>query len=319
MRPKRTFHFMSKAMRSRTLAVLPSSFPSRRDPTYLGGRTVRRHLVHSGLPVGGIAVALMLGTTALLSLPVSVALLGAAFCGTALVYLADRVLGTSPEDALNCPDRVAWQQEMRGWIAAESIGLALGLLVCLPYLRAETLLAACGMGAVAGLHVGLPGHPTWRLKRWGCLKPLAISGAWALGAVALPILEAGAPWTWGGIALIGYRVAFIVPNVLLADWRDRRGDAVYGVAALGSDWHRTTVQRVGSICLGLAALGATGMAWLRPSLAPLLIVDALGLVALGVGLHRLRPRQVAWHMLALDLVVAWPGVTWLVSLGLGGT
>ena len=261
----------------------------------------------------------MLGTTALLDLPLSGALLGAAFCGTALVYLADRTLSPSPEDAINCPDRVAWRQEMRGWIATEAAGVSLGLALCVPHLRAETLAAACAIAAVAGLHVGLPGHPTWRLKRWGRIKPIVISSAWALGAVVLPVLEAAAPWTGGVTALVGSRLAFIFPNVLLADWRDRPGDAAHGVSALAHDGSRTTVQRVGSVCLGAGALGTAIAAWVLPSLAPLLLIDALGFGVLGAGMHHLRPRQVAGHMLVLDLLVAWPGITWLVSLGLGGT
>lgn len=276
-------------------------------------RSLRRHLQHSGLPIGGIAVALMLSTSALLDVPVSMALLGAAFCGTALVYLADRALGHSPEDAINRPDRVTWRRSMRGWIAGEGMALAVGLAVCLPFLHGRTLLGAMGIGTVAGLHVGVPGHDAWRLKRWGRLKPLAISGAWAVGAVLLPVLEADAPWALGVGALIAYRLALILPNVLMADWRDRPGDAVHGVSTLSYRWQRRTVQHVGWMCLGLATLGALLVAGRSVALAPLLVVDAVGLLLMGVALHRLRPRHTPMHMIVLDVLVAWPLVTWIVA------
>lgn len=271
---------------------------------------LRLHLLNSGVPIGCIAMALMLGTGALLGLSVPGALLGAAFCGTGLVYLADRALGHSPEDAINVPERSVWRRSMRRWIGAEGILLALGLALCLPVLHVRTLAAAAGIGALAGLHVWPLGARGWRMKAWGAVKPLSISGAWALGAIVLPVLEAGAAWTAGVGALVLYRSAVLLPNVLLADWRDRRGDAAHGVAALASRWTRRRVRTVALGCLGAGAGVALALAFYTPLPVSLLALDALGLVAMGGAVWHLRPRTVPWHMLAADLVVAWPLLTW---------
>jgi hypothetical protein len=259
----------------------------------------------------------MLGTAALLDLPVPGTLLGAAFCGTALVYLADRALDHSPEDAINCPSRNTWRRTLRRWIAAEAGLLVIGLAACLPFLRGSTLAAAAAIGGLAGLHVVPLGANGWRLKAWGSVKPLSISGAWALGAVVLPVVEAGAPWTLSVGLLVACRVALILPNVLLADWRDRRGDAAYGLSTLASRWSRWQVRRTAALCLGLGLLGAALLADALPAHRRLVALDAAGLLAMGLAVWHLRPQTVPWHMLAVDLLVAWPLLTWAASVWTG--
>ncbi|MFP4229055.1 MAG: hypothetical protein ACLFTE_09530, partial [Salinivenus sp.] len=109
-------------------------------------------LSHDPLPIGGVAVGLMLGTSALLGLPVSVPLLVAAFSGAALVYGVDRALVASPEDRWNRPDRVAWVREHRSWLAVEG-----GLLLVLGggalfFLRPLTVVSGGLLGGLALLH-----------------------------------------------------------------------------------------------------------------------------------------------------------------------
>jgi 4-hydroxybenzoate polyprenyltransferase len=265
--------------------------------------------------VGGIAVALLLGTYALLGLPVSVPLLVAGFCGAAFVYGADRGLVAAPEDALSHPRRRQWVRTHTRWLRGEVTGLLLVGAAALPFLNATTLIGVGAAGLLAGLHVLPMGRWGRPLKSMGLGKPLVVAAAWALGATVLPVLEAGRPVTPEVGGLAGYRLLFILPNVLLADWGDRDGDAAAGLRT----WTRSGMGP------GLR-WGATGLLGLAGGLAAvlactsvpagLLLVDALGLAwMLGAvwGAAPARPR----HRLVLDLLVAWPLVTALVAWSLG--
>jgi 4-hydroxybenzoate polyprenyltransferase len=290
---------LSDRFYSAVATSLPSAEPA--------GRSVL--LTHDPLPVGGIAVALMLGTTALLGLPVDGPLLGLACCGTALVYLADRALGLSPEDRVNRPGRRRWRRRFRGWIRVEAALLALAAAVLVPLLQWKTLTVAAALGGVGALHVlpVLPGGS--RLKAVGFLKPYAVAGVWAVGAVLLPVVEAGRSVTAPVLWLTAYRFALILPNLLLADWADRAGDAAAGLRTWAQGWSRRSVQGAGTGLLAVALLGAGGAVAMGAA-PPLLLVDAVGGLLLGGALWRLRPGASAGHALLLDLLVGWPVVTW---------
>ena len=267
---------------------------------------------HDPLPVGGIAVSVIIGTHALLGFPVSVPLLVAAFCGATLVYGADRVLATAPEDEWNRPDRVAWIESHRRWLVGEGVIVAAVGGAALLFLRPVTVLGAALLGAIALAHQwGAGTDGPWTA---GIAKPLMIALVWAVGSTALPMLEAGGlrlePLVW----LVGYRTLFILPNVLLSDWGDRRGDRAAGLQPWG-DGVPVSVVRWGASGVLLAALvllaggRGFGLPW------ALLAVEAGGPVLMLAALWRLRPERSA-HRLALDVIVAWPVVTaavaWLV-------
>lgn len=274
--------------------------------------TLRGFLAHDGVPVGGIAVALMLGTYALLGLPVDGPLLVLGGCGTAIIYQLDRVLAHSPEDRINRPRRTQWMRSQRRYVwatiaGATGLGAAMLLLV-----RPVTAVVGGGLGVVGLVHVWPVLHGGRRLKAWGRLKPLAISSVWALGGVLLPVLEAGHALTTGVGALVAYRLAFIAVNTLLADWGDRTGDIQAGLSTWAAQAPPAQVFRLAYIVLALLLVGGLGA--VGAGAAPrVLLVDLVGLMLMA-GLVRRAQHDAAWaRHIAIDAVVAWPAVTFWVA------
>ncbi len=283
---------------------MPSSSPVRSSKT-----GIVAVLCHDPALVGGVAVALMLGTYGLFGLPVDLPLLVAGFCGTTLAYLVDRGWAYSPEDRVNRPGRMAWTRAHMRWLTAETTVLfALGGAMA-PYLNGSTLLCTGLLGSVALLQVWPLGPGGAFLG--GILKPIAIAGAWAAGGALLPLIEAGQSLGAGPMLFFGCRWLFILPNLLLADWGDRVGDAEAGLAPWAAGWTVRQVRWMATISLLLAATGA--VIWAVGGTIPLLVgFDALGLVLMaGVvwGLDPARPRTA----LLADLVVGWPLVPTLVA------
>jgi 4-hydroxybenzoate polyprenyltransferase len=271
------------------------------------------HLRHSGAPIGGVAAAFVAGTSVLAGVPIDGGLLALAFCGTALVYLVDRAATWSPEDAVNRPSQSRWRTEARGWIGAEAAALVVAGTVALTAVRPATVVAGAALGGVGVLHVApmLPGRQ--RLKAWSLFKPLTIGVVWAAGGVVLPMIEAGASAvSFDAAHLAAYRVLFVAPNVLLADWIDREGDAAAGLTTVGTTLSLRTLQVASTVALSLAVgvalwagLGSTGP-WFW-------IVDAIGPALLLGAAWRLRADAPPSRTLLLDLIVAWPGVTAFVA------
>lgn len=271
-------------------------------------------LFHDPLPVGGIAVSVLLGTGALLHVSVSTPLLVAAFCGTALVYGADRAVVAAPEDQWNRPRRTRWVQAHRGWMYGELFILGMVGLLALGGLRLRTLAWAVGLAGLGGLHLisGGTGRPVTTL---GVGKPLVVAGAWALGATILPLVEAGMPLDASAWGVAGYRFLFILPNVLLSDWGDRAGDRAAGLVSW-TRWGTGRGLRWGATVMLVGAIGgALGMGMQN---APLLLwgVDAVGPLLMLGAVWGLNPQWAA-HRFLLDALVAWPGVTALVAWVMG--
>ncbi|MCS3657697.1 hypothetical protein [Salinibacter ruber] len=266
-------------------------------------------LYHDPAPVGGVAVALLTGTYGLFGLPVDLPLLVVGFCGVTLIYAADRVWGSAPEDRVNRPDRVAWVRAHQGWLAVETMGLFAVGGALLPYLAWPTLLWTAVLGSVAVLHVrwGAGGRPVLV----GLAKPGAIATTWAAGGALLPFVEAGAPVGIGAFLFFGARTLFILPNLLLADWGDRRGDIKAGLAPWAPRWTLRRVRWAATGGLAAAALGALG--WAVVARAPVLVgIDAVGLLLMGGTVWGMDPTRPRDAFLA-DLVVAWPVVPGLAA------
>lgn len=112
-------------------------------------------------------------------------------------------------------------------------GIALvDALAAMLWLKPATLATGGLLAVLSGLYMIPPGKHRTRLKKVWYLKPLVISGAWAVGGVLLPVLEAEWPITVPVIGLIGYRLLFVLPNTLLAAWPDRQGDTRAGLRAI---------------------------------------------------------------------------------------
>ncbi len=273
-------------------------------------------LRHDPLPVGGIAVALMLGTYALLQIPVSIPLLVAGGCGAGLVYGFDRGVVRSPEDEVNHPERRRWMEAHRRWLTAEIVLFGIGGGGALAWLRGGTVLGAAALAVPAGLHLLPIGRQGRLLRTMGVAKPIAVAGAWAVGGTLLPVLEANAAVDAPLIVLAGYRMCFILPNVLLADWGDRRGDVAAGLRPWAKGATRRGLRWAATALLCLAATGAVSLAWMT-AMPLLLCVDAAGLLFLFAAVWMLRPSRPD-HRLLMDGIIAWPLVTALAAWALGG-
>ena len=276
----------------------------------------RAFLLYGSLPVGGIAVALMLGTYALLGLPPAAPLLLVGFCGAFLVYQLDRSLWNGLEDQLNQPERVAWVRRHRRWIWTSSV-LAAGLALCaLPFLQSATLTVGALLGGL-GLLYGVPLRGRLlggrRLKALWPLKPVLIAGVWATGATVLPVLEAGLAVTSGVGALALYRFLFILPNALLADGPDVEGDRRAGLRTAATELSPKALRAVAALLLGLAIGGGLVAVWSLGA-PPLLYVDLGGPVLL-LCLLWYRSGDSRWlYGFVIDAVIAWPALTALADL-----
>ncbi len=278
-------------------------------PTAPSSTFLRGAVFHDPVPVGGVAAALLLGTYGLLGVPVDFPLVVAGVCGVALVYAADRGWAAPAEDRINRPERVAWVRAHLDWLAAETAVLfALGgaMLVMLEW---TTLLWIVVLGGLALLHVWPCGRAGSLLR--GTSKPLVIAGVWAVGGTLLPLVEAGRPLGFAPLLFLVYRWLFILPNLLLADWSDRAGDAEMDLAPWAAGWAKAQVRGLASVLLFIAALGV-GLVYAFGTPPPLLGLDAIGLLLMGGAVWRLEPSRPRDALLA-DLVVAWPLVPALVA------
>ncbi|MGI9174630.1 MAG: UbiA family prenyltransferase [Rhodothermales bacterium] len=297
---------------------MPTSPPlptARKDDQPASGQALsplRAFLVYGSVPVGGIAVALLLGTCALLGLRPSAPLVLLGFCGAFLVYQLDRSLWMGPEDRLNQPERVAWVRRHRRWIWTSS-GLAVATaLFTLPFLQPRTLAAGALLGGL-GMLYGMPLPGGRRLKAFWPLKPLLIAAVWATGATVLPVIEAGLAVTSGVGALALYRFLFILPNALLADGPDVEGDRRAGLRTAATEFSPEALRGLAALSLGLAIGGALVAVWFLGA-SPLLYVDLGGPVLL-LGFLWHRPGGARWfYGFVLDAVIAWPALTALVDL-----
>lgn len=272
---------------------------------------------YAGVLEGGIAVAMLLGTYALFGLSPSVPLLMLAFCGTWLVYLAERALGWAPEDVFAHPDRLVWLRRHRPYVVSAALLAVIGAGWSLPQLRPATLVLGSLLAVVSLLYIApvLPGR--YRLKSVWWLKPLAVAAAWAVGGVLVPAVEGGYRVAGPAVLLVGYRLLFILPNVMVFDWLDRTGDAEAGLRTVATERCRT-VRRDVFLCLGVGGLGAVLVALILPVPFWVIGIDALGLGVLAYLLRapwsRLSPPQ----QVLLDAVIAWPAVTAL-AVWIGGS
>lgn len=271
---------------------------------------------YGSLLIPCVACSLMAGTLALLDQPsgYGVMLLGAA--GAFVLYHGERAWLDAPEDAYTHPERLRWvarHPHYRRWALIASVGV---LLVALGYVKTPTRLLAGGLGLLGLLQVApiLPGRE--RLKAWWAAKPIIIAAGWSLGGVLLVAVEVGYPMDKTLGLLLAYRFFYLLPNALLADERDRTGDARVGLQTMSTRWSRRRIRwlATGAIALALVAGGAMALTEGAGEAGRVLVwVDLVGLVpmlALVWSGERESRRQ---HPLLLDGLVLWPAVTALVA------
>ncbi|MBO6575508.1 MAG: UbiA prenyltransferase family protein [Rhodothermales bacterium] len=260
----------------------------------------------SGLPIPLIAVALVAASAVLLGTEIPGSAYTLAAAGSFAIYLLDRAWPFSPEDAANRPERATWHGDHR-WYRFPALILAIGLsLWALLQLPRAVWLFAAALTVLAGLHaVPLGGR---RLKASAWLKPSLVAAAWAAGAVLIVPFATGGEITRAVVLLLAVRGLTVAANVVLTDLADSEGDAAAGLTSLAT---RSGERAVRSLASALIIAGAVlCLAQFVRSGNVLWSVEALGLV---LYLAVVQRRAALPEPIVLDLLVAWPAVTWLVS------
>lgn len=266
-------------------------------------------LYHQPSVVGCVAVGLMLGTAGLFSISVDVSLLVAGFSGTTLAYMLDRVWARSPEDAINHPLRVRWVESHLCWLAVETVLLFAVAGASVFFLNWKVQVGTLVLGGVALFHVWPQG--TGFIQRRGMTKPLIIAAAWAVGGTLLPLLEAGIALWPGFLLFVVYRFLYILPNLLLSDWTDRRGDTAAGLNPWARRWTHQEVRWMATTGLAFALIGAG--VWASVGVVPLLVgIDAVGLVLMTIIVWAFDLGRLG-HAFLSDLVVGWPAITFVAA------
>ena len=265
-----------------------------------------RGLIYANLHVGLVALALLGATYVLLGLPPDPGLLGLGFVATVLIYQIEHWAPWAREDALNHPERRAWWAARAGLRLAWLVGLGATALALAVTLRGPVLVLGFVLGGAVVLYVVplLPGRRRLKASRWA--TPLVVSLAWALGGVVVPVLHAGAGVSVGVLAFVAYRAALVWPNVLLADWPDRAGDARAGLRTLASTMAPGRLRQLAAAPLVVALLAGGGavLGGFVPALFAFMLVVVLGP----------WPREGWFYPLGLDLLVAWPLVPALIQV-----
>ncbi|HMB90865.1 MAG TPA: UbiA family prenyltransferase [Rhodothermales bacterium] len=269
---------------------------------------IKAFLLYASLPIGGIAFCFLLGTYALLELPLSWPLLVLGFCAAFLIYQAERTLHTAPEDIYNHPERRVWLAQHRRYVWISSLSAAGVAMAMLPLLRPVTLVAGVVLASLSVLYMVPFGKHGHRLKGYGMLKPVLISTAWSVGGVVLPVVQAGVAVDGTVLALVGYRFLFVLPNAVLSDWPDRKGDDKAGLRTLATRFSLRQLQWIATAAL-ILGIGGVGIALFFADVSWILGIDALGLGLMLWLVWRPVPPSRFLFSFMLDALVAWPGVT----------
>ena len=195
------------------------------------------------IPMAASAAALLFSTAEFLGRPLDAGWYAAAFLGTWCVYLHDSAASCDTEDRISQPRRAAIFRSSRllaTWFPILSAVLGIGVLLSLEPSR-PTITLLFVVAALGLLHAipfgGSRGNTGSRrdLKRFAVIKSPLVSIAWAVAAVALPILEGdhGTPDSGGigllGVWLGGLLLPLLLADSLLLDVRDIKADQAFGL------------------------------------------------------------------------------------------
>lgn len=254
----------------------------------------------------------------MLDIPLNEMLLVASAAGAFLVYALDRGWGGA-EDRVNHPEREEWwlargHAKWAGLAALAGVGLWAGW-----QLPGKVLACGMGLGLIGVAYAGPWG--TWSLKwRSGRARFLLIAAVWGAAVVVLPLVSTGAPSgpgsgaAWSSMVLLAaYRTAWLIPNTLAAEFHGREGDRSAGMANVTLGWSRAVLTRwVWATVLLAAVIVAALLATLPASVHGILILDTVGLLAMGVYIGRVQ-KITETVIVALDLMALWPLVPALLA------
>lgn len=265
----------------------------------------------------------MMGSAALAGVHFPMAYLVLASIGAFIVYRVDRLLVDSQEDEINAPERVLFRQSHRR-------ALTLVLLIAIPLaliaiwaLEPAWVLAAALLGCTGIAYPMriLPGGKRPKDIPW--LKTAMIAFCWVIGGVVLPLLMLGGLVSTpllsiqGVVVIALYRILYILPNLITADWLDREGDLSSGMSSLGGRLTASGVRTVAmtALCLALVLIIPLifwGMPWW------LLTVDVMGLVGLTASVFSVT-RTGSGRIVLMDMWAGYPVVTWLLLVIISST
>jgi hypothetical protein len=272
---------------------------------------------HSDVHIPLVALGWILGGSALLGRTVAWPYLLLASVGAFLVYRVDRLLIPSPEDRVNAADRVDFTSRYRALLVVVALLMTIAAAWAafhleLAWMEVSALVGL--MGLVYPLRV-LPGGRRPKDIPW--LKTLLIAGCWVSGGVLLPALmpTRGEPVDVFALALVGiYRTLFVLPNLWVADWQDREGDACFDVIGWAGQLSEADlicwIKSAWCLAIGLLfSMAAFGL----PS--QLLILESV--LVTGSTRHAISVcRKGTGGMAILDLWIGSPLITWLLWGGL---
>ena len=225
-----------------------------------------------------------------------------------MVYHADRAVTWTAEDKANSPQRLAWLEGHKTflWISsAISAGLAAWSLI---YLDVEVIRVGVVLAAV-GLLYNVP-IPLFngRLKDTQGFRILLIVGCWVVGGVYLPLHQhISAPSL---PMLMGWKASIMIPNVLMAEWVDRKGDVAHQIRGTGSWLGKRQITYVSLICLSLSLF----LLWEwapHASNQTFVLLEAIGLVGLVSSLV-FRKKWQSENIVMLDAWIGFPIIIWLI-------
>lgn len=269
---------------------------------------LRQLVLYGNLQIPVVAIGLMTGSAALLGQSLSWPLLAASGAGAFLIYLIDRAWLVHQEDPINQPERVAWYTD-HPLYAASAFGIASIVLGLAVFQLSRFVVFSGGLLGLAGIaYLKSYGNTRSRLKSHWLFKPLSIAGAWTLGAIILPAFAFGWSFDVQLLVLAIYRFTFILPNVILADWPDRVGDAAASLNSLAVIKGDVAVRRWAT---GLASLALTiGIGQLLYFSWPMPYwVDLGGPLLMIYAAQRSFDESHWFYGLVVDLIVAWPLIT----------
>jgi len=230
--------------------------------------------------------------------------------GAFFLYQIDRAFSFSPEDTVNAPERVEWNNGHRSYSMASTAASALLMAILLPRLPVFILpwLAAIGVLGIVHALPSMGGRR--RLKSIPYLKTASISIAWMVGGVIIPLTITGI----SSVALISllclYRLPVIVSNQLVADFVDREGDQTVSHKSILTTFSERRVKLIVLSLLGSSAVFGVLVLMMTGSYL-LVSVDMVGLFLMLYFCLRDHPLTRNTSFI-LDVLVGWPLITFLL-------
>lgn len=279
------------------------------------GQAPRNWLTFGNLHIPLVGGALILGNSALARIQTPWPYVLLASAGAFLVYQLDRLVLIGPEDRINEPERVAWAAHHRKYTLLSIVAAVAVIALSWPFVQPEVKLWIPLLG-VPGLAYGLriPGTGR-RLKQIGWIKSPVILFSWVVGTTTLVLMHGGMDGGGSIVLLTLYRLLYLAPSVMIADYVDRKGDGRAGIRTV-SQWLGPKTLRM--VAAGTAITASGVLAWLItsngwPSWAWL---DAIGLVLTVTLVFRAR-RPDGQTVLFLDLLLISPMIVWVMFVAGG--